>query len=64
MAKFPIKLAKILYSVNQKEKAFDAISLHFKNQKFEAFDLESTRHTKRLAANIPMRKQISTIKIK
>lgn len=38
----PIKLSKLVYSINQEEGAFDAISLIFNNQEFKSHDLKAT----------------------
>jgi len=51
----PVQLNKIVYSVNEKEKAFDAISLRFKNQKFEAFDMAATQEKQRVSIKIQTR---------
>ena len=46
----PIKLCKIAYSVNEREKAFNAIRIHFKNQEFESYELQATERRKRLVS--------------
>ena len=38
----PVQLSRIFYSVNQTERAFEVISLHFRGQKFKAYDLSAT----------------------
>ena len=60
----PIKLSKLVYSVNEEEQAFDAISLIFRNQEFKAYDFKATESAKRVTCSLPLRKHLQTIKIK
>jgi len=60
----PIKLTKITYSINAAERCFDAISLQFKGQTFEAYDLSATDATLRRVCHVKQRPTIRTVKIK
>lgn len=60
----PIKLSKIVYAVNKKEQCFNAISLSFRNQAFNAYDLSATDATFRRVCHVKQRYRVQTIKIK
>lgn len=60
----PIKLSKIVYAVNKKEQCFSAISLSFRYQTFEAYDLSATDATLRRVCHVKQRHRVQTIKIK
>ena len=60
----PIKLSKIIYSVNEQEKAFTSISLHFQNQGFESFELAASNNGDSEVCQLKLRKSIATVKIK
>ena len=60
----PIKLAKIVYSVNAKEQAFNSIKLQFANQNFEGFDLSASDELPRKTCPVKLRKPITQIRIK
>ena len=59
-----VKLDKIVYSVNKREKAFNAISLRFLNQNFKSYDLSCTSQTKRITLHVKQRQAIQTVRIK
>ena len=60
----PIKLTKITYSINTGERCFNAISLLFKGQMFESYDLSATDVTMRRVCHVKQRYTIRTVKIK
>jgi len=60
----PIRLTKIVYSVNKERKVFDAISFRFAGQTFKSYEMSATEHHKRLVCPVKLRHGISTVKIK
>ncbi len=61
----PVQLNKIFYSVNQIEKAFEALSLNFRGQKFRAYSLSATSGKPNMSClNIPSKMKPAVVKIK
>ena len=52
----PIKLSKIIYSVNEQEMAFNSMSLHFQNQEFESFELAASNDCDSVVCQLKLRK--------
>ena len=58
-------LTKVFCSVNKQEKAFDAVSLGFRGQKFVGYDLSATRDSLNMNCyKLSAQTKPSTIKIK
>jgi len=60
----PIKLSKITYCINKEEQCFSAISLSFREQTFQAYDLSATDKVLRRVCHVKQRHPIRTVKIK
>lgn len=52
IAPLPVKLNKIVYSVNEKEAAFSSLGLRFASQTFESQILEATDHLDNLVCHV------------
>lgn len=60
----PIKVSKLSYSINVDEMAFDALSISFAGQDFDAYEIKATNRRRRIVKALKLRQEIKIIKIK